>query len=113
MKSLVCLLILPEFKNNDHIERWNTNIEWARKAYINSDITDVDIEKRWAIGYLAWRKLLQHNTNPNIKVFFVRTDYRLEFGTHTIENDIISVGFNKNYGHIIYKTLSAINLLEC
>ena len=112
MKSLVCLLILPEFKNNDHIERWNTNIEWAHKAYINSDIVDVDIEKRWAIGYLAWRKLLQHNTNPNIKVFFVRTDYRLEFGTHTIENDIISVGFNKNYGHIIYKTLTAFKLLS-
>lgn len=112
MKSLACLLILPEFKDNDHIERWNTNLEWASKAYIDSEITDVDIEKRWAIGYLAWKKILQHNTNPNIKVFFVRTDYRLEFGKHTIENDIISVGYDKSYGHIIYKTLAAFKLLN-
>lgn len=111
MKSLACLLILPEFKDINHIERWNANVEWAKKAYSDSSITDVDIEKRWAIGYLAWRKLLQHNTNPNIKVFFVRTDYRLQFGSYKVEDDIISVGFDKSFGHIMYKTLIAFKLL--
>lgn len=113
VKSLACLLILPDLKDDIHIERWDKSVEWATNAYTSDYpmVDDMTSEKRWAIGYLAWKRLIQHNASSDVKVFFVRTDYRLQIGTHTVENDIITVGYNKSYGHIMYKTLEAFKLL--
>lgn len=112
MKSLACLLILPEFKDIDHIERWNTNLKWAEESYNDVSLEIVDIEKRWALGYVAWNRLIKYNKNPNIQVYFVRTDYRLPYGTYSVENNIISVGFSSSYGHILYKTLIGFKILS-
>lgn len=115
MKTLACLLILPEFKDNDHILRWEQNLQWAINAYNQypyPDTSNITIEQRWALGYVAWQRLIEYNKNPNITVYFIRTDYRLPYGTHTIENNIISVGFTSPYGHILYKTLIGFKLLS-
>lgn len=115
MKTLACLLILPEFKDSNHITRWEENIQWANTVYNQypyPDTSTIDNEKRWALGFVAWQRLIEYNRNPNIKVYFVRTDYRLPYGTHTIENNIISVGFTSSYGHILYKTLVGFKLLS-
>lgn len=115
MKTLACLLILPEFKDNNHIVRWEENIKWASTVYNEypyPDTSTINIEQRWAIGYLAWKRLIQYNSNPNIKVYFVRTDYRIPFGEYSIEDDIINVGFDNQYGHIMYKTLVGFKILS-
>jgi hypothetical protein len=115
MKTLACLLILPEFKDINHVTRWEENVKWATDVYNEypyPDTSTIDIEKRWALGYVAWKRLLDYNKNPNIKVYFIRTDYRLQYGTHTVENNIINVGFTSSYGHILHKTLVGFKILS-
>ena len=115
MKSLACLIILPEFKDDNHIQRWDENLEWANAMYDKYPIQideNIDYEKRWAVGYVAWKKMLKFNTNPNIKVFFVRTDYRIRYKEYKVDDDIISVGFNNSHGHIIYKTIIGFKILK-
>jgi FkbM family methyltransferase len=115
MKTLACLLILPEFKDINHVTRWEENLKWATEIYIQypyPDTSTIDIEKRWALGYVAWNRLIEYNKNPNIQVYFVRTDYRIPYGTHTIQDNIISVGFTSPYGHILHKTLIGFKILS-
>ena len=115
MKTLACLLILPEFKDINHVTRWEDNLKWAKNIYNEypyPDTSNIDIEQRWALGYVAWNRLIEYNKNTNIKVYFVRTDYRIPFGNHTVEDNIISVGLKSPRGHILHKTLVAFKILS-
>jgi FkbM family methyltransferase len=115
MKTLACLLILPELKDINHVTRWEENVQWANTIYNQypyPDTSTIDIEKRWALGYVAWQRLIDYNKNSNIKIYFVRTDYRLERDSYAIENNIITVGFSSSYGHILYKTLIGFKILS-
>jgi len=115
MKTLCCLLILPDIKDFNHVQRWEDDIKWATNVYSQypyPDTSTITPEQRWALGYIVWKKLIDYNTNSNIKVYFVRTDYRLSTGSHIVEDDIIRIGFNSNFGHILYKTITAFKLLS-
>lgn len=115
MKTLCCLLILPDIKDSVHLQRWEDNVKWARDIYLQypyPDTSAITPEQRWALGYVVWKKLIEYNTNPNIKVYFVRTDHILATGSHVIDDDIIRIGFDSKFGHIFYKTITAFKLLS-
>lgn len=109
MKNFVVFLIIPDFKNVDSITEWEENVNWAYSNYDNSLFNEnniIDTKKRWAIGFVAWKKLIEiFSVLKNIKIYFMRTDFRLQHSTCEIKDDIISVGFDYSYGNIIYKTL--------
>lgn len=109
LKKTVILLIMPEFKVLDDIIRWENNVQWAHLNYDKYPLDEsqvISTEQRWAIGYIAWKKLIEcFYMIDNVKVYFIRTDYRLTDAPYKIENDIISVKFNYNFGHIIFKTI--------
>jgi FkbM family methyltransferase len=116
MRKTVILLIIPEFKTEDDITRWNNNLEWAYSNYDKyplDESTEISVDKRWAIGYVAWKKLIEcfHMINT-VDVYFIRTDFRLNEYQYSVENNILTVNFNFNYGHIIYKTLIGIKLFN-
>ena len=73
----------------------------------------MDVEKRWAIGYVAWKNLIRYNKFlKNIKVYFIRADFRIKNTPIVIEDDIIDIYFDNEDGNIIYKTLIAYKLLK-
>jgi FkbM family methyltransferase len=113
--TAVILLIIPDIKSENCINRWNDNVKWAEDNYNrypnNDDIADIG--KRWAIGYIAWKNLIRYNTFiENIKVYFIRTDSRIKDTPVLIKDNIINIYFDNNHGHIIYKTLIAYKLLK-
>ena len=59
-------------------------------------------------------KMIDYLQISNVDVYFLRTDYRLSNETHTINDNIINIKYtyNYNYGHILYKTLFALKILE-
>lgn len=114
MSKTVILVIIPEFKNELDVLNWEKNINWAYLNYNKYPLEkiNISIEQRWALGFVVWNKLIEYFNMINlVTVFFIRTDYRLDV-PHTIENNIISVKFNSNYGHIIYKTIMCLNILK-
>ena len=114
MKTTAILVILPEFRTENDVLRWNENVKWAFEKYDMDPVYEnyeVSIEQRWAIGYVIWRKIVEYLKLENIKVYFTRTDYRLKEG-FVVEDDIISVSFDKPFGHIIHKTLVGLEYLR-
>lgn len=114
MKKTAILVILPEFKTENDILEWNENVKWAFEKYDLESVYEnyeVSIEKRWAIGYVIWRKIIEYLNLDSVKVYFTRTDFRLKDG-FIVENDIISVSFDKPFGHIIHKTLISLEYIK-
>ena len=114
MKKTAILVILPEFKTENDIFRWEENVKWAFEKYDLEpayENYEVSIEQRWALGYVIWRKLVEYlNLDEIVKVYFTRTDFRLE--ELKIQDDIISVPFDKPCGHIIHKTLVSLEAIK-
>jgi len=115
MKKTVVLIIVPDFKNYDDVKNWEENVNWAYEKYnsypLNEDVS-VSIEKRWAIGFIVWNKLIDYLRIDNlVDVFFIRTDYRLN-EEYKIEDKHISIRFDNQYGHIIYKTLISMDIVK-
>lgn len=115
MKKTAIVVILPEFKVEDDILRWNQNVKWAFEKYDLDPVYEnyeVSIEQRWALGYVVWRKIVDYlQLNDLVKVYFTRTDFRIK-DKYVIEDDIISVSFGENCGHIIHKTLISLDILK-
>ena len=113
MKTTAILVIIPEFKNNTDVENWETNVNWAYLKYNECPLNEetISIEKRWALGYVIWNKLIEYLNIKNVTVYFIRTDFRL-IDNYTIDNNIISIKFDNNYGHIIYKTLISFEIIK-
>ncbi len=114
MKTTAILVILPEFKTENDVLKWNENVKWAFEKYDQDpayENYEVSIEQRWAIGYVIWRKLSEFLNLKEVKVLFTRTDYRLK-EKFIVEDDIISVAFDKPCGHIIHKTLVALEYIK-
>lgn len=114
MKTTAILVILPEFKTENDIFRWDKNVKWAFEKYDLDSVYEnyeVSIEQRWAIGYVMWRKIVEYLNLENVKVYFTRTDYRLKEG-FVVDNDIISVSFDRSFGHIIHKTLVSLEYIR-
>jgi FkbM family methyltransferase len=115
MKKTAILVILPEFKTELDVLKWQENVKWAFEKYDQEpayENYDVSIEQRWAIGYVIWRKLVEYlNIEDIVKVYFMRTDYRLT-ENYTIEDDVISIPFDNHCGHIIHKTLVTLEIIK-
>jgi FkbM family methyltransferase len=115
MKTTVILVILPDFKSENDVLVWEENVKWAYEKYDLDPIYEnynVSSEQRWAIGYVIWRKMIEYlNIEEHIKVFFIRTDYRIK-ENYIIDDDIINIPFDKSHGHIIYKTLIAMDIFK-
>jgi hypothetical protein len=48
----------------------------------------------------------------NVNVYFIRTNFRLKDELYTMDDNIININFNYNHGHIIYKTIFSLNILQ-
>ena len=115
MKRVCVLLLLPDFQKEQDIISWESAVEYATSVYDEYPYKlhpNVDCIKRWAIGFLSWKKLINCISNDHVTVYFFRTDFRLNEGDTTIDNNTISIGFQKKHGHIIYKTLKSFALLQ-
>jgi FkbM family methyltransferase len=120
MKKIVILVILPDIKlknketNLKNDIDWENDVEWANSIYF-SGVQDPESEekKRWAIGYVFWKKQIKmFSMLQNVKVYFIRTKYTLQEGSYEINDNIITFGYNKIYGNIIYKTIKAIEMFR-
>jgi FkbM family methyltransferase len=113
-KKIAVLIILPEFKTSNDIENWNYYVNKAYELYNIYPYDEKDkicILQKWAIGYVAWIKMIDYLQLSNVNVYFLRTDYRLKDEPYKIENNIINIQFNYDCGHIIYKTLYTLKIL--
>ncbi len=108
MKKILILIIIPDLKDEKHINMWNNSLKFVYSDSLNMN-TVQSIFERWAIGYLYWNKLI--SLYENIDIYFIRTDKRLD-GLYKIENNIITFKYEYNYGHIIYKTIMSMKLLQ-
>lgn len=112
VKTLI-LIIIPEFKTCDDVISWEKNVEWAEDNF-NKQLEQekISIEQRWAIGFVAWKKLIKYlHSENNVSVYFIRCDFRIS-ENYIINEDIISVKYDNNFGHIIYKTLISFNIFK-
>jgi hypothetical protein len=115
LKKVAILIILPDIKTTNDIDNWNNSLNKAHELYNlypspkNQTITTIE---RWAIGYVAWKKIINMLQLNNVDVYFLRTDFRLINQAYKIEDNIINIKYNSNYGTIIYKTLFTLKLLE-
>lgn len=116
MKKTAMLVILPEFKNQSDVERWESNLKWAYDTYNTHPIDEnqeVSIVQRWALGFVYWNVLSKYLGFENtVDVYFLRTDFRLTEEYSIDEENIISVKFDNPCGHIVYKTLVTMDLLK-
>lgn len=112
MKKIVVLIIIPDIKAEEDKLKWEKNVEWASENYTTYPyIKDIDTEKRWAIGFVMWNKIIDLLQTLNVYTIFIRCDSTLK-NCHEIKDNILSIKFNNSYGHIIFKTLYAFKLYE-
>lgn len=114
MKQTVILIIIPEIKCEADVKRWDDTVnslslKFSDPKKINDTLDG--IYERWVLGYLVWKNLVDCFQLKNIKVFFVRTDYRLK-ELYVIEDNIIRVKFDNQFGHIIFKTIISYGIFE-
>ena len=115
LKKIAILVILPDIKTEDDINNWDKYVKYAHElydAYPCKVSTKISTEQRWAIGYIAWKKMIDYLQISNVDVYFIRTDFRLNDTEHTINDNIINIKYKYNYGTIIYKTLFALKILK-
>jgi FkbM family methyltransferase len=113
LKKIAILVILPDIKSEDDINNWNKCVNDAYELYNDYPTKDVNIStmQRWAIGYVAWKKMIDYLQISNVNVYFISTDFRLNTD-YTINDNIININYKSNYGTIIYKTLFALKILQ-
>lgn len=112
MVKTAILIIVPDFKSEDDVTNWEIDLKWTEQCY---DIypyykNNFTTRQRWALGFVVWNKLIKFLKNNDITTYFIRTDYRLET-EYEINDNIISVKFDKSFGNIIYKTITAFKIL--
>ena len=113
LKKVAVLIILPDIKSDNDINTWNNALNKAYELYnLYPENQSISTIERWAIGYVAWKKIINMLQLNNVDVYFLRTDVRLIDQPYKIEDNIINIRYNSNYGTIMYKTIFALKLLE-
>jgi FkbM family methyltransferase len=115
LRKIAILVIIPDIQSQHDIDTWDKCVENAYELYNlypTKEEKDISTVQRWAIGFVAWKKLIDYLEMSNVNVYFIRTDFRLKDKLYTIDNDIVNIKFDYNHGHIIYKTLVTLNILQ-
>lgn len=116
LKKIAILVIIPDIKTDDDINMWDKCVKYAYELYDSYpciEEKDISCIQRWAIGFVSWKKMIDYLQISNVNVYFIRTDFRLKDVSYTNDEDnIINIKFNYDYGHIIYKTIFSLNILQ-
>ena len=94
LRKIAILVIIPDIQSHHDIDNWDKCVENAYElydSYPKKEEKDISIIQRWAIGFVAWKKLIDYLEMSNVNVYFIRTDFRLKDKLYTIDNDIVNI----------------------